>query len=526
LSVRSYYRRLYTPEQMRTIDRTAIEELGAPSVELMENAGRGAALVIADIYRELDLAGDVLILCGGGNNGGDGLVAARHLTSVGIPVAVYIVASESRITGDSGTNLQRLRESGIEPVPEPDPIVVPDGTALVVDALLGTGSRGVLREPFAAWARACRDSTVPVVAIDAPSGVDLATGAVEGDVFTSIATAALAELKTGYFQMPARAHVGRVYPIDIGIPDDAHRGISSDTYLITGRGVHDLLPRRPHDGHKGTFGRLAVVGGSTGMTGAAVLASRAALRAGCGLVSLGVPASLNAICETKVTEVVTHPLPELKRRGALAVRAAGEIERMVDAAAACVLGCGVGRHHETQELLGRLIERLDRPLVLDADGIYPFGADPDRLVRHRAPLVITPHAGELAHLLSVTVMDIEGDRVGSALRAARHFDCVCVLKGAGTVVATVTGQAYINPTGNAGMGTAGSGDVLAGLIGSLIVQGMSVIAAATAGVYLHGLAGDVGAAHTGERGLIAGDIAEALPQAFGRIEAGEWPAYY
>jgi NAD(P)H-hydrate epimerase len=261
------------------------------------------------------------------------------------------------------------------------------------------------------------------------------------------------------------------------------------------------------------------------MTGAAVLASLAALRTGCGLVALGVPRSLNAICEGKATEVVTHPLPDVKDRGVLALRAKADLVKMAHAAGVLVLGCGIGRHHETRELIGRVVEEQTTPLVLDADGLYPFGEDPDRLVRHRAPLVITPHPGELAHLLSEDLNTIQSDRVAAARRAARHFDCVCVLKGALTVVATVTGQAYINPSGNAGMGTAGSGDVLAGIIGSLVAQGASMTAAATAGTYIHGSAGDQAAQLVGERALIASDLLDSLPEALGLLEQGTWPEY-
>jgi len=526
VSVRSFFRPLYSPAQMQEIDRTAIETLGVPSLELMENAGRGAAGIIADLYREWECTGTVLILCGPGNNGGDGLVVARYLRADSIPVRVVLFAAADKLKGDPAANLERLQEAGQEVEFEPSGVELGGDTAVIVDALLGTGATGALREPYSAWAQAANESDIPVVAIDAPSGVDMATGAVAGEAFRAQATVGLAELKAGYFQFPARDFVGRVYPLEIGIPAKAADGIKSDVYLITHDGVAELLPGRPLAGHKGTFGRVAVIGGSVGMTGAAVMAAESALRAGCGLVTLGVPASLNDICEVKSTEVLTRPLPELKHHRCLAARSVGDAQRLANEADACVLGCGVGRNHETQECIGRLVERIEAPLVLDADGLFPFGADPDRLVRHRAPLVITPHPGELSTLLGVPVSDIQRDRVGSALRAARHFDCVCVLKGATTVVGTITGQAYLNPTGNSGMGTGGSGDVLAGLIGSLIAQGMSVLGAATAGVYIHGLAGDLAAHSWGERGMVAGDILYDLPGALQVIEESEPPLWY
>ena len=525
MSVRSYYQPLHSVEAVRAKDRAAIETLGTPSLALMETAGLKSAELIQSFHFESARAGKVVILCGPGNNGGDGLVAARHLKSSGVDVCACLLSSESALSADAATNLDRARKAGVDVVVEP-PVGLPENTSLVVDALLGTGSHGSLRSPFLEWSVYLREHEFPVVAIDAPSGVNLDTGAADDTSITAMATVALAELKPGYFLYPGRSHAGRIYPVDIGIPAEAQVGRSTDLYLITPAGARSLLPRRPDDGHKGTFGRVAVAAGSTGMTGAAVLAAMAALRSGCGLVSLGVPASLNSICEIKATEVITRPLPEVRGKATLALRALGEVLEWLEPASSLVLGCGLSRHRETQELVGRLIEQQTVPCVLDADGLYPFGKNPDRLVRHKAPLVITPHPGELAHLLSLPREEIESDRVGASRRAARHFDCVCVLKGATTVVASVTGQAYLNPTGNSGMGTAGSGDVLAGIIGSLVAQGMSMLGAATVGVYLHGLAGDLASQLVGERGLIASDLIESLPDAIQNVEAGDWPGYY
>lgn len=523
MSVRSFYRPLYLPEQMRRIDSEAIDGMKIPSAELMENAGSACARKIGELYHEWSCDGVVLVLSGPGNNGGDGLVIARHLAAAGIAVRVRLFVSPEGLKGDPALNLQRAEAAGLKPLLDNHKVGLEEDLALVVDALLGTGARGGLRSPADLWAAAIRRADLPVVAIDAPSGVDLATGRVPSVALHARATLALAELKPGYFLHPGREYAGEVYPIDIGIPAAAREVVHTDIYLITPEGIAALLPVRPAAGHKGTFGKVAVIGGSVGMSGAPVMASEAALRAGCGLVTLGVPAGLNDVCEALATEVITRPLPELKRKRCLAVRSTGPALELADEAGACVLGCGAGRHHETQECIGRLVEQIEVPLVLDADGLFGFGADPDRLVRHRAPMVITPHAGELARLLGTTVDVVEENRIAAALRAARHFDCVCVLKGACTVVATVTGQAYLNPTGNSGLATAGSGDVLAGLIGSLVAQGMSMLGAATAGVYLHGLAGDLGAHSWGERGLVAGDIIFDLPQALRAIEERAWP---
>ncbi len=525
MSVRSFFQPLYRAELMRQIDRCAIDTHGIPSLDLMENAGTRSAEIVLDLRTELKVDGTVLVLCGPGNNGGDGLVVARCLAARGVKVNAFVIAQESALTPDARANLDRARKAKVSVTLTP-PVQIPPDTGLVVDALLGTGARGALRSPFDEWSAACRQAGVPVVAIDAPSGVDLDTGAVEGEAFSAVATVALGELKPGFFLFPGRSHAGRVVQADIGLPAQARAAVHTDLYLITAAGVRDILPERPRDGHKGTFGRVAVLAGSTGMSGAAILASVASLRAGCGLVSLGVPQSLNDVCEVKATEVITRPFPEVKGKGTFSKRSSGEIVPWLEPAQSLVMGCGMGRHHETQELLGLLVERQTAPLVLDADGLFPFGKDPDRLVRHRAPLVITPHPGELANLLSVSPDEVQADRIAMARRAARHFDCVCVLKGATTVVASVTGQAYLNPTGNSGMGTAGSGDVLAGIIGSLVAQGMSMLGAATAGVYLHGLAGDLAAQIVGERGLIASDLIDSLPDALLSVESGEWAGYY
>lgn len=523
MSVRSFFLPLYTPDQVREIDRKAIVDLQMPSSLLMENAGSNAALQILDLYRDWDCAGSVLVLCGSGNNGGDGLVVARYLISSGIQTQVWCVVPEERLSSDAADKLDLVRKSGIVPLFPSSPETIPGHTDLIVDALLGTGAEGPLRSPYDRWAAICNESDVPVVAIDGPTGVNLNDGSVDGPAFSARATIALGALKHGYFKHPGREYAGTIYPADIGIPEIARAGVHTDHYLITAGGVGELLPSRVPTDHKGTFGRVAVIGASSGMTGAAVLCSMAALRTGCGLVSLGVPRSLGDVCDTTAIEVIIKTLPELKHQRALAVRALGATLEITHDATACVLGCGAGRNHETQELIGRLVERMDTPLVLDADGLYPFAADPDRLVRHAAPLCITPHPGELAHLLGVTTDEIQADRTRFALRAARHFDCVCVLKGASTVVATITGQTYVNPTGNDGMATAGSGDILAGVIGSLIAQGLSILGAATSGVYLHGLAGDFAAATVGGRGMIASDILAELPETLMCVEEGTAP---
>ncbi|RME29162.1 MAG: NAD(P)H-hydrate dehydratase [Candidatus Zixiibacteriota bacterium] len=320
------------------------------------------------------------------------------------------------------------------------------------------------------------------------------------------------------FVSPGRELAGHVEVVPIGIPDDVVASFDLKDELLSQEMVSGRLPQRPPDGHKGTFGRLFVLAGSTGMTGAASLAALSALRAGCGLVTVGTPKSIQPVLAIKLTEALTHPLPDVKKSGKLALRGLGEIRQLIDAADAAVIGPGIGQHHETKELIRRLIPSLTKPGIIDADALNACAGQPGVFAEAEVPLVITPHPGEFARLNGQKPPADIRDRLDTARVFAEKYKLVLVLKGSPTIVASPEGFCYLNATGNNGMATGGSGDVLSGLIGSFLAQGMSALDAALCGVYIHGFAGDLAADELTTRAMIAGDIIDFLPSAFEWLE--------
>jgi ADP-dependent NAD(P)H-hydrate dehydratase / NAD(P)H-hydrate epimerase len=513
-------RRLATGAAMRSMDREAIGRLGIPGILLMENAGLAVADAAEAVLRRAG-GSRVLVLCGKGNNGGDGFAACRHLLRRGITVDCAAACSRPDVSGDSLTMLRFLEAHGVrvrfaaapawlDRLPRPD---------LVVDALLGTGARGPAGGRIGRAVGWIVQSGLPVVSVDVPSGLDADTGAVPGPCVRADRTVTLAEMKRGLWLYPGRGMAGEVSVADIGIPEAAAAGRTFDAFLVENADVRECLPKRPADGHKGTFGRVLVLAGSTGMTGAAALCSLAALRAGAGLVKLGIPESLNAVLESAAPEVVTLPLPQTAE-GSLSLAAEKEILSLAgDWADAVAVGPGLSRHPETAELVRRLVLAGRAPVVLDADGLNAFEGRQDLFRKRRRPLVLTPHAGEMSRLRGLPIGTIEADRIGTVLNACREWGAVVVLKGASSLTADPAGRVLVNPTGNSGMATAGSGDVLTGVIAGLIGQGAEIPAAAWCGVFLHGLAGDIASRATGERALIAGDLLASLGKAFLRLEA-------
>jgi len=514
--------RIVTPEQMRAIDERAIKGMGIPGLALMENAGRGIAVRI----REGILAGDcrgkrIGIVCGRGNNGGDGFVIARYLAEASAQVTTYVLGSVTSLSGDAKVNAERAIQVGLTPDEVSAPEQIPDFSAydLLVDAIFGTGFRGPIAGVAAAVITAMNAAGVPIVAVDTPSGLDGATGAVSESTINAYATMTLAASKRGQWLWPGRGQVGRLETIDIGIPAAAVEAEDVHLALITEEFIRQSLPPRPPDGHKGAFGKALILGGSVGMSGAAALAANACMRAGVGLTYVGVPASLADLVDIKATEPVVLPLPEVRPRRVLARRGLGEIIKHIENVDAVAIGPGLSQHHETQELVRRLIVRRSKPTVLDADGLNACAQEIAVLeAPNQAPLVITPHVGEMARLLGRDASDIAADREGAAREAASRFGCIVVMKGAPTFVAESDGCVYLNPTGNSGMASGGVGDVLTGIIVSFLAQGCTPIVAALLGVYIHGLAGDFAAAELGERSLVASDLIDALPDVLVHLE--------
>ena len=506
--------KLVTGDQMSAIDRMAIE-MGVPGTELMERAGAGVVRTVQERWSGVEGL-RVAVVCGKGNNGGDGFVVGRRLAEAGASASVYLAAPRSRITGDAAHHLDRLEAEVGPAAPVPEDLTGALAEAdLVVDALVGTGLKGPPREAEARVIEGINECGRPVVSVDLPSGLGADTGAVAGACVRAAVTVTFGLAKVGHMFHPGRSQCGALELVDIGYPEGALSRCPATTHLLTRDGVAGLLPRRSPVAHKGSCGAVAVVAGSEGMTGAACLTADAALRAGAGRVRLGAPASLHDILEIKLTEAMTRPLPEVRRARCLSLRALGDVLRLLAKAQALAIGPGLGRHRETGELVRRLLSRPGLPpTVVDADALHALAeAGPPP-----APgLVLTPHAGEFQRLSGCDLDRIAEDPLCLAAGYAADRSVVLVLKGAPTVIAAPDGRTFVNPTGNPGMATAGSGDVLTGLAAGLLAQGVPALAGAASAVYVHGLAGDLARDDLGPWGMGAGDIRDRVPRALQEV---------
>ena len=517
--------RLVTSAQMKNIDSRSIGEFNTPGLELMEKAGIGTAEVCRQLLGE-PKGKRLFIFCGTGNNGGDGFVVGRYLSRWKFRVQLFLLGRRDEVKGDAHTNLNKALKLKlpIKQVAKPEDLPDLSTCHLIVDAIFGTGFKGQVEGIEKEAIEKINNSKIPVVSVDIPSGLNADTGKVNPVCVRAAATVAMGLPKIGQFFFPGKEFCGKVTVVDIGLSSRAIAEEKIALNLIAEKEVKGLLPNRPGNIHKGDCGKIFMLAGSTGLTGAACLASLSALKTGAGLVILGVPETLNAIFESKLTEVITRPLPDLGKRGALALRGLGEIKPYFEWGDCFAVGPGIGRHYQTVELLKRLITtRFNKPVVLDADGINAFAKQPELLKDLPYPMIMTPHIGELSRLLNLPIQEIEKDRVEIARQTAKDFNLVLVLKGAPTLVAEPLGGVYVNPTGNEGMATAGSGDVLTGIIVGLLAQKLglekecsiseSVLESALAGVYLHGLAGDLAKASKTSYSLIAGDILDKIPDA-------------
>jgi NAD(P)H-hydrate epimerase len=503
---------------MQAIDRRAIEGLKIPGLTLMENAGTRVADTIGERF---ELEGKaVAVVCGKGNNGGDGFVVARLLHKRGVRVVVFLIGEKSTVRGDALTNLERAQQAGltIQEIADPAAFAIPSNCELIVDAIFGTGFSGPVNSPYAEIIRAINAHHAPAVAIDAPSGLDGATGQVADPCVRAEITVTFGLPKYGQVVYPGKAYVGELLVADIGFPEKAISEERINLNYLTPKEATAMLPFRAPEANKGDFGKLFVMAGSEGYTGAAALTAESGLRCGTGLVILGCPKSMNDIFEMKMTEVITRPLPEVRNKRCFALRGLGEAREMIKWADAVAVGPGIGTYHETRELVFRLLERLDKPAVFDADALNNLAKDVDKIKGHSAPLVISPHPGEMSRLTGRTIEQIQKNRIGVALEFAQEFNLVCILKGAPSVIAAPDGQAWVNPTGNEGMATGGSGDVLTGIVGGFLAQGMLDIDAAVLGCCVHGKAGDIARDEFGARGMIAGDIMAMLPETLREME--------
>ena len=502
-----------TPEQAAALDRDS-QARGIGAEGLMERAGRAVARAC------VDLCGGVygrraVVVCGKGNNGGDGFVAARHLARWGMAVYVVTVEPPRDLREPAATNYSRLHELDRVRVR-----VFSDASLerelrradVAVDSIFGTGFRGIPEDEWAFAISCLNDGDAPVVSVDIPSGVNGATGAVEGDAVWAELTVTFGAAKVGAVLLPGAERAGDVRVVDIGFPDDL---VSADVVLIEPSDVREWLPVRPVDTHKRASGVLLVVSGSRGMTGATKLIAEAAGRIGAGLVTVAVPEGILPIVQSGLTEATFLPLPETAD-GTVAQSAVDIVLERAAGAHALAVGPGLSNQAETGSFVRELVRASPVAVALDADGLNAFAGQASELADRKADVVLTPHVGEFGRLTGIGARELDADRIGHARPLAAETGAVVLLKGSRTLVVSPDGQTRVNPTGGPVLATAGSGDVLTGIIGGLLARGVDPMDAAAGGAYLHGLAGALAGRSTGE-GTLASDLIDRIPEAVAQV---------
>jgi hydroxyethylthiazole kinase-like uncharacterized protein yjeF len=515
--------RVLNTEQMREADRRTIEDIGIPSVVLMENAGRQAVAAMEASFDDL-ASSHVAVLCGRGNNGGDGFVIARTLLQRGVEASVFLLGSVADVRGDARTNLDILGNIGLTVVEITDAqewelhFSQISECDLVVDAIVGTGFRGQLSGLLETVVADVNGMGVPIVAVDLPTGVSADSHLVQGETIEASMTVTLAAPKIPLVFPPADTRGGDLVIADIGIPYPVIDELEGPYLeLLTRERMREIVPVRTPDSHKGDFGRVLIVAGSRGRTGAAHLAALGALRSGAGLVTIAAPRSSAPIIAAMAPEYMTEPLDETPE-GSIDF---GAIDRVLDLKADVIaVGPGLGQSAGTAAFVHALVERAGVPLVLDADALNAFAGEPERLVaRDGVDVIITPHPGEMARLLNLSIEAVQHDRLKHAREFAVAHRLHVALKGHRTVIAGPDGRTFVNLTGNAGMATGGTGDILTGMIAAWFAQLLDAEAATKLAVYLHGAAGDLAEADEGEVSLTAGDLASRIGDAILELTA-------
>lgn len=509
--------RILNADQMREADRATIHDVGIPSIVLMENAGRQVVSAMESLFDDL-AERSVAVIAGRGNNGGDGFVVARTLHQRGIETSVFLVGRVAEVEGDARINLDVLGRLGVTVVEVAD-----EGAwelhfseigehDLLVDALFGTGLRGPLTGLHGTVVADLNGSGIPIVSIDLPSGLSADTPDLLGDCVDASVTVTLGAPKLPLVLPPAEEKAGEVVIADIGIPLGVIEQLDGPRIeLITKERLRPLIPPRSPDSHKGDFGRVLIVAGSAGKTGAAALAAQGALRSGAGLVTIACRRSCQPVVAALGLEYMTEPLEETP--SGTVHFAAAEVVLGLEADVVAV-GPGLGRGEGVVTFVRELLEKGETSLVLDADGLNAFGDDPSALVgREGRDVIVTPHPGEMARLMGCSVEDVQANRLGMAVDLARRHRLYVVLKGYRTLIATPTGTVFVNPTGSPGMATGGTGDVLTGMLAAWLAQLLDAEAACRVAVYLHGSAGELADADTGEVSMTAGDLAEHIGDA-------------
>ncbi len=508
--------KIVTAAQMRSLDQGATSVYGIPSILLMENAARGLVDKIECDFGPLQEK-RIVIFAGRGNNGGDGIAAARHLRMRGAMVAVYLFAETSRVAGDARISLDIWKATGgrfFEQHNTSSKQLRHDlsHSDLVIDALLGTGLSQALRAPFDEAVNAMNCCENPIVSIDIPTGISSDTGEILGDAVRAEATYTMALPKWGHFLRDGMAYRGRLQVVDIGIPPKLINDSEIKVELITADSLKGLLPSRRKGSHKGSFGHLLVLAGSTGKRGAAQMCSLAAFRCGAGLVTTAWPKSIDASTAPPTMEIMTLPLPETAE-GSVALSAEKILFAACSGKSVLAIGPGLSQDPETVQLVQRLISEVALPMVVDADGLNAIAQDLSLLKQKKGELILTPHPGEMGRLIGQSAAAVQKDRFNIAARFAEAWGVTLLLKGSHTVIASPEGLLYVNDTGNSGMATAGVGDVLTGMIAGFLAQGIKPLDAARLGIALHGSAGDLAAEEQGEVSLLASDLIDKIPKA-------------
>lgn len=514
--------KLTTSQEMRTLDQRSIGEYGVPGIVLMENAAFQTVKVLREKYGRL-LEGKVFIFCGKGNNGGDGLAIARHLANSGHGVEIILLAEPGSVQGDAAVNLNIVQKMSlpIHAATGPEKLhALADrisGNGLVIDAIFGTGLANAPTGLFKDAIELINALPNQVLSVDIPSGLNSDTGRVDGPCVHANVTVTFGLPKRAHFLTPASNFVGRLEVVDISIPARLTEELDTQVAAMEMEEIASLLRPLPQDSHKGNFGHLVVVGGSEGKGGAPAMAALSGLRSGAGLVTLAVPRKIHQSIETGLPEVMSFPLQETEDNS-IAEGAAKKLVPFLKDKNAVALGPGIRTNPATGRFFREIVGNVTCPLVIDADGLNILAKEKDILMGLKGRAVLTPHPGEMARLTDTTAQEVQERRLEAALELAEKIGCVVVLKGAGTVIALPDGRAFINTTGNPGMATAGTGDVLTGIIGGFLAQGHGLENSAKIGVFLHGLAGDIAAVELGERSLMAGDVIRAIPKAFQRLD--------
>lgn len=515
--------KVLTSSQMKDIDKIAIEELGILGPILMENAGlqivRELRVKFPGIEKE-----KIVIVAGRGNNGGDGLVVARHLYNQGADPLVLLLASKEEVRGDAGVNLKIAENIGVKIVE----VCFPKDwntqkrkvfqSTLLIDAIFGTGLSKPAKGLYAAVIEDINSSRAFKVAVDIPSGLSSDTFQIIGPCIKADLTVTLAAPKIAHVFPPAEEYVGELVVADISIPPFLFDKKNLRLEMVEGNTIMPYFKKRKRDSHKGTYGHLFILSGALGKTGAAIMAGKAALKMGAGLVTVGTPKSCLPIVARSMVELMTEALPETPE-GTLSHEAFDKVVTLLEGKDALLIGPGISTHPSTSKLVLSLITKINMPVVLDADALNILATQPEILKSLRHPAILTPHPGEFARLLNITTQKVVEKKLELVPQFAEKYGVYLILKGYRTLTATPDGNIYINPTGNPGMATAGSGDVLSGMIASLIIQEKNMLDAILAAVYVHGLSGDIGAERRGEKSLTAGDIIRYLPTGIKMIES-------